>query len=203
MALPAQPKSGVTDCGLPGVGSISYGLHMCHFYRGREDLAAALVPFLAAGLRRNERCIWITAEPLPVAEAKAELRKAYIDADEALRKGALVIRDYAEWYLAAGEAQGSSVTALWLAEEERALAEGYSGLRATGNASFLTHDTWRGFMDYEAEANKAIQGRRIVALCSYSHERCGALQVGEVMRHHNCSVTRPNGDWRMITAFPA
>jgi DcmR-like sensory protein len=196
-------RSDTTECGLSGVGSIAYGLHMCHFYRDREELVAALVPFFAAGLRNNERCIWITAEPLSSAGAKLALRDAYVDVDEALSRGSLVVRDYADWYSASGETDPSRVARLWFAEEERALAEGYAGLRITGNTSFLTHETWRSFMDYEALLNKNLQGRRIVTLCSYAHDFCGALQVAEVLRHHNCSVTRPNGGWRITTAFPA
>jgi len=30
----------LTDCGLAGIKAIPYGLHMCHFYETREDLAA-------------------------------------------------------------------------------------------------------------------------------------------------------------------
>jgi hypothetical protein len=50
-----QSAANFTNCGLPGVGEVPHGIHMCHFYRGREDLVAALVPFFAAGLRSNER----------------------------------------------------------------------------------------------------------------------------------------------------
>jgi hypothetical protein len=34
--------------------------------------------------------------------------------------------------------KGLDVIQFWLEEEERALAEGYNGLRITGNTSFLT-----------------------------------------------------------------
>ena len=34
-----------TDCGLQGIKAVPYGIHMCHFYQQREDLAAALVPY--------------------------------------------------------------------------------------------------------------------------------------------------------------
>ena len=88
----------LTDCGLDGVNAIPYGVHMCHFYEGREDLAAALVPYFSAGLRKNERCIWITSDPLDVAGARDALRKSWLDVDSAVREGALVIRDHADWY---------------------------------------------------------------------------------------------------------
>src|ERR1700730_17470943 len=101
---------------------------MCHFYEGRQDLAAVLVPYFAAGLRNNERCIWVTAEPLDAAGAKLELQKAGLDAETAVQKGALTIRDHSEWYAHTGTLKGNKVAELWLAEEQRALAEGYNGL---------------------------------------------------------------------------
>src|ERR1051325_5295708 len=76
--------SNLTDCGLPGIKRIPYGVHMCHFYRGRDELAAVLVPYFAAGLRNRERGIWIVAEPLHATEAKLELAQAGVDVDTAL-----------------------------------------------------------------------------------------------------------------------
>ena len=115
---------------------------MCQFYRGREELAAALVPYFEAGLRSRERCIWITAEPLSAAAAKAELGKAGLDVDGAIRSGALIVRDFSEWYVQQAHLKGTAVVDVWLAAEERALRDGYQGLRITGNTSFLTAQTW-------------------------------------------------------------
>jgi hypothetical protein len=71
--------SNLTDCGLPGIRHIPYGVHMCHFYRGRDELAALLVPYFAAGLRNRERCIRIAAEPLDAAAARLALAQAGVD----------------------------------------------------------------------------------------------------------------------------
>jgi hypothetical protein len=83
-----------------------------------------MVPYFIAGLRENERCLWITAPPLPAHEASQALRAASDDFDQ--------------WYGSLGRLKGLDVIHFWLEEEERALAEGYNGLRITGNASFLT-----------------------------------------------------------------
>jgi DcmR-like sensory protein len=88
--MPDPTPSNLTDCGLPGIRNIPYGVHMCHFYRGREELAAVLVPYFAAGLRRRERCIWIAAEPLDAAAAGVALAQAGVDVDAALAGGALI-----------------------------------------------------------------------------------------------------------------
>lgn len=178
----------LTDPGLAGVAPMPYGMHMCHFYEGPEDLVAALVPYFLAGLRANERCIWITAEPVDAARAKAELQKAGFDAEAAMRSGALVIRDYDKWYTEADTLKGGQVTQLWLAEEQQALADGYRGLRITGNVTFLNEHTWPVFMEYEAAVSQAFQNRRILTLCTYQLAKCGAAELLDVRRRHHCCV---------------
>lgn len=195
-----ERPSSLTDCGLPGIKEIPYGVHMCHFYERREDLVSVLVPYFAAGLRSNERCIWITAEPLTAVEARVELAKAGLDVDDALKKGALVVRDFSEWYSDGARLKGTDVVNYWLAEEERALAEGYSGIRITGNVTFLTPETWPLFMEYEDVVNRSFAGRRIVTLCTYPASVCGASEVLEVVHRHSCALERPDQGWQIVTA---
>jgi hypothetical protein len=172
---------------------------MCHFYRDRGELVEALVPFFIAGLHHNERCIWITAQPLEAAGAKLECEKAGLDAEAAIRSGALTIQDYTAFYVEARGMKSSEVAQLWLAQEEQALEQGFSGLRITGNASFLTPDTWPDFMDYEEAVHRAFKGRRIISLCSYDFRRCGPAEIGGVMRRHSCVLERPDQGWQIET----
>jgi hypothetical protein len=191
-----NPLAHTTDCGLPGVATIPYGIHMCHFYETRAELAAALVPYFIAGLRKQERCIWVTAEPLGAAAAAAELGKAGLNVDALERSGKLVIRDYATFF--ANVKMGPEVVNLWMEEERRALAAGYAGLRVTGNTNFVPAAHWSKFMDYEELMNQACPERRIVALCSYLRERCGATEIAEAVQRHSCTLDRPDKGWRII-----
>ena len=193
----------LTDSGLPGITQIPYGVHMCNFYKTREELIAALVPFFAAGLRNNERCIWITAAPLHAADAIAELEKAHPGAAGAIASGALIVRDYADWYAEAGSLRGNQVVELWFAEEERALAAGHSGLRITGNVTFLRSQDWELFMEYEDLVNRAFQGRRIVTLCTYHLDSCGAAEVLDVVSRHNGALERPDEGWQILAGRSA
>ena len=191
--------SALTELGLPGIRQVPYGVHMCHFYRSREELVAALVPYFSAGLRANERCLWICAEPLDAAEAKRELARAGVDADAAIARGALIIRDFGDWYAKAGDLKGEAVAGRWLDEEARALADGYSGLRITGNVTFLREAAeWQTFMEYEAGMNEVLEGRRIVTLCTYSMERSSASVVHDVVHRHNCTLEHPDAAWQLV-----
>ena len=191
----------LTQCGLPGVAQIPFGIHMCHFYKERQELVEVLVPFFIAGLNSNERCIWVCAEPLNAADAKLELKAAAVDAETAIQRGALTVLDYSEFYLKARGMSSAEVAALWLAEEERALEDGYSGLRITGNASFLSPETWPDFMDYEEVVHRAFDGRRIVSLCTYDVRRCAPANLVEVMRRHSCALEHPDEGWQIVSAI--
>ena len=192
----------LTECGLPGIKGIPYGVHMCHFYAGPKDLAAALVPYFAAGLRANERCLWITAEPLAEAAALQAMQDAGVDVEAEQRKGSLIIRDHAQWYGNGHPLKPDEIIERWLADEARALADGYAGLRITGNTSFLTPETFPAFMEYEQLLTRALQGHRIVTLCSYPVAECGASDVLDVVRRHDCTLDHPDGGWQILTALP-
>ena len=188
----------ITDCGLTGIKAIPYGLHMCHFYETREDLAATLVPYFVAGLQKNERCIWITANPLDARAAEAQLAGTGLNMPAVTRKGSLLIRDHSDWYgdsLDAGKAIEQ-----WLEEERRALDEGYIGLRIAGNTSFVQPADWAAFMDYEQRADEAFASRRIVTLCSYRANPRAATDVLDVARRHSCTLERPDEGWQILTA---
>jgi PAS domain S-box-containing protein len=188
----------VTRSGLLGIDRIPLGIHACHFYGDREQLIAALVPYLAAGLRENERCIWITAQPLPAPAAIEALRPAWHAVEETIQSGGLRILDFDEWYGTARGLKGIEAGAYWLAEEERALAEGHTGLRIAGNTSHVRPDDWPAFLTHEQTFTKCFKGRRIVALCSYALDHCDPVQMNKVMEAHHCAFEPPARDWQIV-----
>jgi hypothetical protein len=187
-----------TDGGLPGIDQVPFGMHVRHFYSDRDQLVAALVPYVMAGLRANERCLWVTAPPLPAFQALEALRGAWSGADEAIEAGALRILDFDQWYASSAGLNGLEVVQLWLQEEERAIAEGYNGLRITGNTGFLTPDDWPTFMEYEQAVTARFRDRRIVSLCSYSLAQCNDEQMREVLHSHHCALEGPDGHGQVL-----
>jgi hypothetical protein len=189
-------KDYLTQCGLPGIGAIPFGMHACHFYRDRDDLVAALVPYFIAGLSRGERCLWVTAPPLPAREAMRALGDAWKGVDDAVQSGALRTLDFDQWY-ANPALQSRDVLDLWLDEEKHALDDGYTGLRIAKNASSLEPDVWARFMEYERAVTDAFDGRRTVVLCCYALGECNDGKMGEVLDAHRCVFTRSDGNWHI------
>lgn len=184
---------------LTGFGRATLGNHYCHFYEGPEDLAEAVVPFVAAGARNNEQCLWVTTEPFGVDAAVAALTVLLPDLDRRMAQGQIEIIDYKQWYTLGGEFDAVTVINGWLERERRALSLGYSGLRITGNTFWLeTPEQFATFAEYEAALHDALQGQRITCLCSYCLSKGSGRDVLNVVRNHDFAAIRRNGQWDII-----
>jgi CheY-like chemotaxis protein len=185
------------ESGIQALGQVPFGTHFCQFYQDRQDLVDTLVPFFMAGLRNNELCLWVTSEPLPAVEARALMREAMPDFDDYLAKGQIEIHDFQDWYQ--GETRTSEeVIQAWIDRERQALAKGFTGLRLTGNTSWLDRSGWDEFVAYEAAVNEAFPRFRILALCTYSLEHCREQDVEDVCRNHQFALARQQGEWEVL-----
>src|SRR4030066_54787 len=166
--------------GLDLVGNVPWGTHLCQFYQTKEDLIDILVPYFAEGLRDNEFCMWVTSPPLEVKEAEAALRKVAPDLDLYLQKGQIEILSYKDWYLLGGTFDSDRVVQSWVEKEKAALSRGLGGLRLTGNTFWLERNNWKAFTAYEEEVNNAIGKYRMIAVCTYSLDKCDANEIMDV-----------------------
>jgi hypothetical protein len=187
--------------GIPGIGAVPYGLHVCHFYPSREELLVGLIPYFQAGVKNSERCIWVASEPLPVGVVSFEISK-HRDLQDALTSGQLLIYDALEWYGDPASLSADAIIARWREKEDQALAEGFRGLRVTGNTSFIPRENWNGLMDYEKKLHMGIQGRRIVACCSYHRLTCEPVDMLEVARNHHAALDLSEDSWQVYQQTP-
>jgi hypothetical protein len=118
IAVPAPEASELT---------LRWGERHCYCHRDEDELLSLLLPYFRQGLAEGERCLWLPDAPAPHVEfAVATLGAGEYSPDqlEILRPG--------EWRNELG---------FWMREEERALGEGYAGLRICGEDLELAKDT--------------------------------------------------------------
>ncbi len=184
--------------GIDIVGSVPWGTHFCQFYRTREDLIDILLPYFIEGLKNNEFCLWVTSDPLDEDEAREAIREAMPGFDEYVRKGQIEIIPYTEWYLKNGVFDHERVLNGWVEKLNQALERGYDGLRLTGNTFWLENYLWKDFADYEQEANNVIGEYKMLAICTYSLEKCGANEILDVVTTHQFALIKREGTWKII-----
>jgi PAS domain S-box-containing protein len=187
--------------GIAGVEDLPWGSHICQVYSTQADLLEVLAPYFSEGLKSNEACLWITAEPLGIAAAKAALHGAVPQLDAFLASGQIEILDHREWYTHLGRFDGDRVRAGWLNKLETALGRGFDGLRLTGDTYWLAEDEFESFIEYEAKLAPVIASNRILAICSYSSEKFGMREIFDAIANHDFALIREHGRWDVFTSL--
>jgi PAS domain S-box-containing protein len=188
----------MTKSGINVIGDMPWGTHFCQFYQTKQDLIDILVPYFREGLQNNEFCMWITSEPLNAEGAQQALRQAMPNLDDYLRRGQIEILDYGKWYTASGKFEADRVLQGWIDKEKFARNHGYDGLRLTGNTFWLEKQDWKNFSDYEAVINDVIGNYRMIALCTYCIDKCGAFELIDVVSNHQFALIKQSGEWKII-----
>lgn len=186
------------ESGIRIIGNVPWGTHFCQFYQSKEDLLNILVPYFVAGLANNEFCMWVTSEPLGVEDAIIVLKKEIPMLDKYFKKKQLEILDYKDWYLKSGKFESSKVLDGWVKKYNIALENGFSGLRLTGNTLWLEKDDWRDFTHYEKAVNDFIKDYKMIAICTYSTDKCGVSEIADVISNHNFAIIKRDKKWDII-----
>jgi PAS domain S-box-containing protein len=184
--------------GITVLGNVPWGTHLCLFYQTKEDLIDILVPYFKTGLENNEFCMWVTSEPLKAAEAKTALKKAVKNLDNYIKEGQIEILDASQWYTKTGKFKTAKVLEGWVAKQKQALEKGFDGLRLTGNTFWLEKRDWKNFTDYEKEVDDVIHKHQMIALCSYSLDKCGASEIIDVVDNHQYALIKRRGKWELL-----
>lgn len=160
--------------------------HLCLIYDTPEEQFAAAVPYLRAGLDRNERCLYIADENSGSAVLDA-LREAGTDVDHSLRSGALILAGKRETVLKPGRFDPD----WWISFVSQAVHEArdnkFSGLR-----TLLGEMTWalgqettpESLIEYEAKLNRFVSDHEIRILCQYHRQRFSPELMLGVIRTH-------------------
>ena len=190
----------LTSTGIALVGDLPWGAHLCLFYETADDLIETHAAYFAAGLANNEYCLWVLSEPLSRQEAIRGLRPLIPDFDRRLEAGHIELVPGYKWYLRGERVDPERITSGWNAKMNDALARGFSGLRASGNAFWLEADLWEDFKAYEAALSGYLEGERIILLCTYPLHAAGSADLLDVAHTHQYAIARRRGDWEVLEA---
>ena len=184
--------------GIDIVGNVPWGTHFCQFYQTKEDLMDILAPYFEAGLINNEICIWITSQPSEAEEAKVAMRRIVPDFDVYLEQGQIEIFPYTHWYFKDSVFDSEGILNGWVEKLNQALANGYDGLRLSGNTFWLKKEDWNEFANYEKNLDNIIDNSHIMALCTYYLDSCNTIEIIKIIFNHQFALIKRDGRWEQI-----
>ena len=155
---------------------IQPGDHLCCIYSSEEEHRDLLTPFMASGLQRNQKVIYIV--DARTAEAVlGYLKEAGTDPEPFVESGQLSILTVSESYMASGVFDPDGMIELLRSETGKALSEGYDALRVTGEMSWALKGLpgSERLIEYEVKLNEFFPGSSCLAMCQYDRR---AFQPG-------------------------
>lgn len=180
------------------VSRLTWGSHFCYFYNNKYELLDLLVPYFQIGLENNEFCLWVTSEDLNPKFAKSALKEAIIDFDDYLKKGQIEILPYSKWYLKNNEFNFKKVIEKALVYLDRAITNGYNGLRATGDIRWIKKKDLDRIIEYEIHVNNIIKNYKTIIICTYPISRFSKLELLEIAGSHQFVLTKRDGNYKLI-----
>jgi DNA-binding CsgD family transcriptional regulator len=180
------------NSGLPLIDDVPWGAHLGVFYESNADLIDAAACFFEAGLQANEFCVWLLSDAVTREQACERLTASVEDAERHISQGRMQLLTTAD----IGPFDLESRAELWMGKLDQALASGYDGLRAAGDAS--TVGSRAALQEYESELHDLLDGRPALALCTYSLESARAIDVFDVVNQHNLTIARRDGRWQFM-----
>ena len=157
-----------------------------------------LVPYLEAGLRDNESCLWVAPDLFGADEAETAMVEALPDFKDFVSRGQIAFKPASDWYVPDGTYRSEAIIAEWARHERNSRARGFDGLRVTGDTFWLDRTGWHDFAEYEANLNRSLGQYRIICVCSYCLDRCTASDVLDVCNTHQFALTRRHGVWQLV-----
>lgn len=163
--------------------------HLCLVYKTFEEWRDIIVPFIQIGLQRNEKCLYIGNEFF-MDSLESCLKRVDIDTCIYQKDGQLVMFDTQHWISDVGNNFELIISKLQK-ETEKALCEGYDGLRVTDDMSWLQGMERDAVIEYEAKLNRDfMEKNQCLVLCQYNEKSFDAGLLQEVLICHPMFVRK-------------
>lgn len=161
------------------------GQHLCLFYDATDEQIGISVEYIRGGLERGQRVLYV-ADRATLDRLRETLNGAWVRVDEEISRGALVLLDDSEVYLQTGRFDIDRMMTLLTEAVDQAAVDGFEGLRAAGDMTWLAEDA-PGTSDaagYESRMNDFYAEHRALGLCLYNRQRLGNHLLDAALRTH-------------------
>jgi hypothetical protein len=162
------------------------GDHVCALYDTLEEQIAVATAYVADGLNRGERCLYVADSPTALYMFCESLDRVGVDSRSAVDKGALLLATKHEAHLVDGRFDCERMLRLLDDAVEKALNDGFVGLRTCGDMSWLLDNApgSNQVLEYEALLSQFFQNVRAVGMCQYDRGRIPAVLLDHALATH-------------------
>lgn len=173
------------NVGIPGVGELPPGAHLCALFSGTAERDEILFAFLREGLRVGDTCRCFVDDLEPGAIRARAIREAGVAEPPADR---FDVRPASEVYLESGTFSMEHMTSVLSDSLDEAVGVGSGTLRVTGEMPWPGVQLQPGGVDdffvYEAALNDVVREKPAVFLCLYDLALFGVDMLVAALKTH-------------------
>jgi len=159
--------------------------HICLIFETLEEWRNIIIPFIITGLMKGQKCIYITDEN-STERIRKLIHKEWSNASVAEKSGQLVVLEAKDTYTKDGRFEPDKMIALLISETNKAISEGYSALRATGEMTWILKSNLgvEKAFEYDAKLNHFFAEYPCIAICQYNLKEFPIQMIDEVILTH-------------------
>ena len=170
------------------LASLEPGDHLYWAYDTEEEHRALLTPFLRQGLERGEKVIYLADAHSPDAILDY-LHDDGLETEPYLASGQLRVLLACDVYLQERRFDVARMLAYVGQVMQRAQAEGYPALRATGEMTWALRGTEEALLiEYESAVNALFVGSTCLGLCQYHRQRFDPELLSRLLAAHPATI---------------
>ena len=166
------------------VERLKAGDHVALFYKSKAEQFSFASAYIAGGLERNERCLYI-ANDNSVGMILRKLSESGVKVEEAHSRHALSVVTKQETYLRHGIFEPAKMIQDLRAEVQRSLALGFTAFRATGEMTWAldSPSPLTRLIEYESSLQAQFPGQ-LISVCQYDETRFPEHVISEMIQIH-------------------
>ena len=172
------------NAGIPGVGNLERGTHLCALYSGPVERDDLLMPFFQVGLREGDKCLCLI-DQVELSKVRQRLVEEH-DQSHELRAGQLDVDRASSVYLESGRFSAEKM-ARFLEDTANAAAENeFPHMRVAGEMSWVLPGPPGAdeFFAYESSLNEMDTQIPSALMCMYDLELFGTSMLVDVLKTH-------------------
>jgi len=185
---------GLRKSGIEGIGMISWGTHISQVYNTKDEYLEIFVPYIREGLLNNELCTWIYSSDTDLEDLFGYMRANIPGFDEYVVKKQLMLIPCIKWY----SFNGIRVIKEWIDLIQQAQENGYDGLRAVIDISWLEKSYIQSLSEYENNINALMSELPFIAACLYDVTKIDLLEFAEIINNHIYIILKENDEYKII-----
>jgi hypothetical protein len=165
------------------------GQHICYIYHDDTERRRVMSKYLESGLLAGEKVLYLADEMTP-AEMLESLQTLGVDT---MSPGLDVVPAASTYCLSSGSFQPDEMLAVVREYHRQALAEGYTGLRGSGEMGWCLEDDRvdeTRLLEYEAKLSLLVAECPCTACCQYDARRLSGRTILDLMSVHPVMIVR-------------